>query len=104
MAKKTHTVTLVRTSETALSVFLDGKKVQLAPSLKARNHSPTGFNAGYGGSGPAQTALAILLKVLPKSLALSRYQEFKWTYLGNPKYLELGEHVFTFSLDKKVGK
>ncbi len=32
-----------------------------APSLKVRNHSSTGFNWGYGGSGPAQLALAILL-------------------------------------------
>lgn len=31
------------------------------PSQKVRNHSPDGFSWGYGGSGPAQLALAILL-------------------------------------------
>lgn len=33
----------------------------LAPSLKEVNHSPTGFEWGYGGSGPHQLAFAILL-------------------------------------------
>lgn len=32
-----------------------------APSLNVRNHSPTGFEWGYNGSGPAQLSLAILL-------------------------------------------
>lgn len=32
----------------------------LDPRLDLRNHSPTGFAWGYGGSGPAQLALAIL--------------------------------------------
>lgn len=34
------------------------------PSQKLWNHSPTGFEWGYGGSGPAQLALAILLDAL----------------------------------------
>lgn len=43
------------------------------------NHSPTGFAYGYGGSGPAQLALALLYDVLgDKVLALSSYQFFKW--------------------------
>src|SRR5262245_22144387 len=29
--------------------------------LELRNHSPTGFEWGYGGSGPAQLALALLV-------------------------------------------
>lgn len=35
-------------------------------SLKVRNHSPSGFNWGYAGSGPAQLALAILLDLFPE--------------------------------------
>lgn len=31
-------------------------------SLKVRNHSPTGFEMGYLGSGPSQLALAIMLR------------------------------------------
>lgn len=48
------------------------------PSLKLRNHSPDGFNWGYGGSGPAQLALAILLDFTKdESAAQYFYQEFK---------------------------
>lgn len=35
-------------------------RTPLDPKLKLVNHSPTGFSWGYGGSGPAQLALAIL--------------------------------------------
>jgi hypothetical protein len=33
---------------------------KIIPRLDLFNHSPTGLEWGYGGSGPAQTALAIL--------------------------------------------
>lgn len=42
------------------------------------NHSPSGFEWGYLGSGPAQLALAILCDYLGEpQLALGFYQEFK---------------------------
>lgn len=46
-------------------------------SLKIRNHSPDGFSWGYSGSGPAQLALAILLRVFGKEYAEANYQDFK---------------------------
>lgn len=50
----------------------------LPPRLDLRNHSPTGFEWGYGGSGPAQLALAILADHLDSTdLALRLYQAFK---------------------------
>ncbi|MFB6272163.1 MAG: DUF6166 domain-containing protein [Salinibacter sp.] len=42
-----------------LHITADGKQ-PLDPRLDLDNHSPTGFECGYGGSGPHQTALAIL--------------------------------------------
>jgi len=45
------------------------------------NHS-TEFNWGYGGSGPAQLALAILCKEYGKQFALERYQAFKWSVIA----------------------
>jgi hypothetical protein len=42
------------------------------------NHSPTGFEWGYGGSGPAQLAYAILRKFADKDFAQVYYQQFKW--------------------------
>ncbi len=43
-------------------LMVDGEEVPLEESLTVVNHSPTGFAWGYGGSGPAQTALAIMLR------------------------------------------
>lgn len=36
------------------------KETRLNPRLDLRKHSPTGFEWGYEGSGPAQLALAVL--------------------------------------------
>jgi hypothetical protein len=38
--------------------------VALPPCFDIHNHSPTGFEWGYGGSGPAQLSLAITFDVL----------------------------------------
>ena len=55
-----------------------GNPLDPVPSLALRNHSPTGFAWGYGGSGPAQLALALLLHITDKEMALEHYQSFKW--------------------------
>jgi len=57
-------------------VWIDGLELRPGKSLKVRNHSPTGFNWGYGGSGPAQLALAIMLELAPGA-ATMLYQDFK---------------------------
>lgn len=47
-------------------------------SFRIRQHSPTGFNWGYFGSGPAQLALAILLDATDSiRIAKQVYQKFK---------------------------
>jgi len=58
-------------------VTVNGQWFDPALSLKIRNHSPDGFNWGYGGSGPAQLALGILLLYLPVRAAEILYQRFK---------------------------
>jgi hypothetical protein len=55
-------------------VRLDGEWLDATPSQMHWNHSPDGFNWGYNGSGPAQLALAIFLKL--KKVATG-YQDFK---------------------------
>jgi len=53
---------------------------QLTPerSLELANHSPSGFEWGYGGSGPAQLALALLLDYTDnEEVALAHYNKFK---------------------------
>src|SRR5581483_3286258 len=71
-----------------LLISVDGHLLALEESQKVLNHSPDGFNAGYSGSGPAQSALAILLDVLKdKNRAISLHQKFKRQFLSNPEYL-----------------
>jgi len=60
-------------------VFLDGAILTPDESQKVKNHSPDGFNWGYGGSGPSQLALAIVLKITGKS---DGYQDFKWKHIA----------------------
>ena len=53
-------------------------RVQLNPRLDLRNHSPDGFEWGYGGSGPAQLALALLCDATgDDELSLQLYQHYK---------------------------
>lgn len=60
------------------NVFYKGKKLTPTDSLKLRNHSPTGFAWGYGGSGPSQLALAILLAVTEDAdISLRHYMAYK---------------------------
>jgi hypothetical protein len=54
----------------------------LPPRTDLYNHSPTGFEFGYAGSGPAQLALALLADCVGESLALEFYQEFKWAVIA----------------------
>ena len=60
-------------------VWLDGELLNPQESQKTYNHSPDGFNWGYPGSGPAQLALAIMLKLTGK---LNGYQSFKWDVIA----------------------
>jgi hypothetical protein len=51
--------------------------------LDLDNHSPTGFEWGYGGSGPAQLALALLADALQDDgAALRLHQPFKWQVIA----------------------
>ena len=63
-------------------VTVDGAPLDWRSSLAVRNHSPTGPAWGYGGSGPAQLALAILLAVTDEATAERFYQQFKWSVLA----------------------
>jgi hypothetical protein len=61
----------------------NGERKPLNPRQALRNHSPTGFERGYGGSGPAQLALAILAEHLGNDdAALNLYQDFKWACIA----------------------
>ena len=55
----------------------------LEPGYRHVKHSPTGFEWGYGGSGPAQLAFALLLDFFESpSEAMLYYQDFKWKVIA----------------------
>jgi hypothetical protein len=55
-----------------------GHDAPLNPRFNIRNHSPTGFEWGYGGSGPAQLALALVVDACGEAYAEAPiYQRFK---------------------------
>jgi Family of unknown function (DUF6166) len=55
----------------------------LDPRYDLRSHSPTGFEWGYSGSGPAQLALALAADVLgDDEKAQDVYQQLKFKLIG----------------------
>lgn len=73
------------------AVYEDGHEESIPERQDLVNHSPTGFCWGYGGSGPAQAALAILAhefahnfdsKELGDRYALKHYQDFKFAVIA----------------------
>lgn len=71
-----------RRTRSGASVYMqheNGQLQKLPLRLDLYNHSPTGFEWGYGGSGPAQLALALLAwHTDDDALASWMYQRFKW--------------------------
>lgn len=73
-------------------VWVDGKEMDPGEGRKIHDHSPDGFNWGYGGSGPAQLALTLVIETakfiprgdghLPIMKAVPYYQDFKWEYVA----------------------
>ncbi len=56
----------------------EGTRLTPERSLELANHSPSGFESGYCGSGPAQLALALLLDYTDdEDVALAEYMAFK---------------------------
>jgi hypothetical protein len=59
-------------------LYVDGKEIFAEESLRYVNHSPSGLSWGYLGSGPSQTAHAILLEVVGPWRAMYHYMKFKY--------------------------
>lgn len=56
-------------------VLVNGQRLDPGPSQRVSNPSPDGFAWGYGGSGPAQLALALLLHEGVRSEAAVRLHQ-----------------------------
>jgi hypothetical protein len=65
------------------AVLINGQFLDPGPSLAVDNASPDGFNWGFGGSGPSQLALAILMHCGMKPSIAVRYKNtFKFGWVG----------------------
>lgn len=80
-------------------LVITGKQQRpLRPRLDLFNHSPTGFEWGYGGSGPAQLALALLADALHNDReAVTLHQAYKFRVVAS-----LPRHGFTLTADEIV--
>lgn len=80
-----------RRTEEGSTVTVNGQP--LNPRFEIRNHSPDGFEWGYGGLGPAQLALALLMDCCHDlAFAQQEYQNFKRKVIGR-----LEEDTFTMT-------
>lgn len=65
------------------SVYIDGEELDPKLSQRLVNHSPDGFMWGYGGSGPSQLALALMVHFCTSHAEAMRfYQDFKKDYVA----------------------
>lgn len=75
-----------RANDRRVEIF-DGERLTGTLPLRTTvaNHSPTGFEWGFGGSGPAQLALALCIDALDGDVrrALGVYQMFKWRVISH---------------------
>lgn len=75
---------LVEVIDSVMNAIKIQRTLSPAPSQKLYNHSPNGFNWGYGGSGPAQLSLALLLDVTKdEERSLRHYQKFKFQVVAS---------------------
>jgi hypothetical protein len=83
----------IQAKQATKQVYVDG--VHLIPdgSLRIRNHSPDGFAWGYGGSGPAQFALALLMLYVDADTAQRYYQELKFGWVSGLPQRDIDIHV-----------
>ena len=77
----------IRDSDGTCHLYLkDSENLTKIPPDRSQavyNHSPDGYEWGYGGSGPSQLALAIMLEVTNDDRkALSLYYDFKYDVIA----------------------
>jgi len=68
----------------AAEVTVDGRA--LNPRLDLWNHSPSGLEWGYVGSGPAQLALALLADCFDAETAVEWHQQYKESVVAGLPY------------------
>lgn len=76
-------IRLIRSDRGPHLAYINGERITADASQRIMNHSPDGFEWGYGGSGPSQLALAILYHVTQnKNTSLMLYHRFKEEFIA----------------------
>ena len=96
----TDRVYVVQRTPQGVVCTVNGRPLPLR--LDLWSHSPTGFEFGYGGSGPAQLALAILADCCGDEAAVAYHQPFKWAVIARLP-AEGGSLTGTFVRDVLAG-
>lgn len=104
IAQSDRVYSIQRTAQGVVCTVNEGTALSrpLPLRLDLWNHSPTGFEFGYGGSGPAQLALAILADCCGDELAIAFHQPFKWAVIARLP-AEGGSFTGTFVRDLLAG-
>lgn len=82
-------------------VTRDDREFHATRSIAIRYHSPTGFAWGYGGSGPTQLALAILLEETDMFTAIEFYPQFTRQVIA--KFAESGFTLTSSEVEQWLG-
>jgi len=88
-------------------VWTGAHRYDLPLRLDIGNHSPTGFEWGYGGSGPAQLALALVADCMGDELAYpSIYQTVKFKLVAHfpPDAWTLTEEDLRLCIATRLGE
>ena len=89
-----------------LKITDDGRAIlDPGPSLEIAAHSPSGFEWGFAGSGPAQLALALLLAETDRTTAIRLYHDFKWAHVAKfgDEWSMTSEQIQAWIAEKREG-
>lgn len=90
-----ETEMLGETDDTVVMASHEGSEYKLPLCLEIVNHSPTGFSWGYCGSGPHQTALAILVDYFQGNVELAKKHYNTLVFKKISGYDQLKEFILT---------
>lgn len=98
-----HIKAIPAQNKSDVRIWVNDQELSPKESQSVYNHSPDGFEYGYSGSGPAQTALAICLFMFKDVLvAQGVYQNFKNRYVAEwpqSKPVDVTIDIVDFMLD-----
>ena len=85
-------------------VWMNGIELKPSKSQKVWNKSPDGFNWGYAGSGPAQLALAMCIRIFGEDTAMKAFQGFKFEHIAALPQTNFDTYIKVYSPEKYINR